>query len=82
MYHVWEVHAGSFFLFFHPDERSGEKKTFQKSGHGTTLYYPTYELTCDVEKCVARNTSVRRPEVLQNESENISAIYEKERRRV
>ena len=30
-----------FFLFFHPDDESSEKKTFAKNGYGTTVSYPT-----------------------------------------
>ena len=35
------MHGGSFFLFFHPDDESSEKKTFAKNGYGTTVSYPT-----------------------------------------
>ena len=37
----WEMHGGSFFLFFHPDDESSEKKTFAKNGYGSTVSYPT-----------------------------------------
>ena len=40
----WEVHGGSFFLFFHPDDESSEKKTFAKNGYGSTVSYPTIRL--------------------------------------
>ena len=37
----WDRHRGSFFLFFHPDNESSEKKTFAEGGYGSTVSYPT-----------------------------------------
>ena len=34
----WDRHRGSFFLFFHPDNESSEKKTFAEGGYGTTVW--------------------------------------------
>ena len=39
----WDRHRGSFFLFFHPDNESSEKKTFTEGGYGSTVSYPTTE---------------------------------------
>ena len=40
----WDRHRGSFFLFFHPDNESSEKKTFAEGGYGSTVSYPTITL--------------------------------------
>ena len=37
----WEGHGGLFFLKLHLDNDSGEKTSFQVSGYGTSVFYPT-----------------------------------------
>ena len=46
------MHGGSFFLFFHPDDESSEKKTFAKNGYGSTVSYPTIHDYHDDTNCV------------------------------
>ena len=43
----WDRHRGSFFLFFHPDNESSEKKTFAEGGYGSTVSYPTTKDFCE-----------------------------------